>query len=168
LTIFLCAGFLIRASDPKVATAGLEARYGDSPLTGLVFDFYPNRRPSYLAFFWRGKRVGTERQWYPDGGLWSEEEYAGGLPNGEWRMWYPDGKVKRLAHYRDGERDGEMFGWHPNGQLSDYNFYERGREITHKAWISDGVPFYNYVYQDGRKVGMRGGDFCKLLKPPGT
>lgn len=112
--------------------------------------------------------MGVERQWYVEGGLWSEDEYKNGLPDGEWRMWYPDGRVKHLAHYVRGERHGKSYGWHPNGQLSDFNLHVHGQEISHKAWISDGTPFYNYVYQDGIKVGIKGGDFCKLRRPPGN
>lgn len=157
--------FTVRSSDPRITMAVDTARVSGRKFTGIAYDFYPNRYPSYLGLFWNGKKTGTEYQWYPDGGLWVQDEFRDGVPHGESKIWYPDGKVKRLAHFDRGERTGEYFGWHPNGQLSDYNFYEGKREVTHKSWISDGVPFYNYVYQNGRKVGMRGGDFCKLLRP---
>ena len=78
-------------------------------------------------------------------------------------MWYEDGSVKSLRTYIDGVIDGEMWTWHPNGNLADFNLYDHGKEITHKSWVFDGTPFYNYVYQDGKKVGMLGGEFCRPL-----
>jgi antitoxin component YwqK of YwqJK toxin-antitoxin module len=76
-------------------------------------------------------------------------------------MWYQDGSAKSLKTYVNGQIDGESWAWHGNGQLSDFNLFKLGEEISHKSWVFDGTPFYNYVYQNGEKVGMKGGEYCK-------
>lgn len=137
--------------------------YREHPYSGVVYARFPAAGLQRLKFLWRGYPVGVEYTWYPNGQKFEERHYRAGLPHGAWKQWYPNGSVKSLRIYDHGIIDGEVWGWHPNGIVSDYNLYVKGEEITHKSWISDGTPFYNYVYQDGRKVGIRGGDFCKRL-----
>ncbi len=154
---------VVEESDHELKPLGYDTHYRNSPLTGLVYSQYSDGSLKRLMFFLGGKKVGTERIWYPNGMLMVERPYWFGQPDGEWRQWYQDGSVKSLKVYTNGIIDGESWGWHSNGQISDYNRYEAGREISHKSWVFDGTPYYNYVYQDGHKVGIRGGDFCKRL-----
>lgn len=135
----------------------------DRRFHGIVYSLYSDYWPKHLEFFWNGQHVFQEVLWYPKGRLMALRPYKNGKAHGSWKMWYEDGNVKSLRHYVDGTIDGEYWGWHPNGQVSDFNLYDRGKERTHKSWIADGTPFYNYVYQEEKKVGMLGGDFCKPL-----
>lgn len=143
---------------------GYGYNYQAKPFTGVLLDTYENWRPKHLQILWKGKFFATEYLWYPDGQQMAVRPHKNGLPEGPWKMWYPDGAVKSLRHYKDGQITGEMWGWHPNGQVSDFNLYENGQEISHKSWIADGTPYYNYVYYQGKKVGMKGGEFCKPLQ----
>lgn len=154
--------FIREINDSQFTILPEEMQYQKQAFTGAAYELHPNKQLSRLIFYWKGKRVGSERQWYPTGDLWVEKQYRNGLLQGESRQWYDSGRVKSLGHYDQGQPHGEFWGWHPNGNVSDYNLYDHGREITHKSWISDGKPFYNYVYQDGKKVGVKGGQFCKL------
>jgi antitoxin component YwqK of YwqJK toxin-antitoxin module len=156
-------GIFVDESDRRLSITIEKSLLDGHLFTGAAYSLYTDHRPHHLQWFWRGKIVGTEYLWYPNGGLMAVRPYLAGLPQGQWKMWYEDGKVKSLRVYVNGVIDGEMWAWHPNGRVADFNVYNHGHELTHKSWISDGVPYYNYVYQDGVKVGMLGGDFCKKL-----
>ncbi len=156
--------FFIAEQDPELIFVGPGYRYKNHPATGIVYELYGNHRIKHLFFLWQGALLGTEYAWYDTGALMAVRSYKDGLPHGVWKMWYEDGSAKSWKPYLDGEVEGEVWGWHPNGQVSDFNFYQAGRELTHKSWVSDGTPYYNYVYQDGKKLGLKGGDFCKRLE----
>jgi len=158
-----CKFFTVKEFDSRLVTSGEDTTFVGHPFTGIAYSLYRDYRPQHVQFFFRGKQIGTEYLWYPDGTIMAERPYKSGKPHGRWKMWYEDGSVRSLRTYVDGVIDGEMWGWHANGQVSDFNVYDHGKEITHKSWISDGTPFYNYVYQDSKRVGMFGGDYCKRL-----
>ncbi len=158
------AGLLTPAYDPRLKLVGYGYQLDGQPATAMVYELYGNFKPKTFFLLWQGKYVGKEWIWYDNGQLQVERSYADGLPDGVWKMWFADGKPKSLKTYARGQIDGEVWGWHANGQVSDYNFYVNGQEITHKSWIADGTPYYNYVYQDGHKVGTKGGEFCKRLE----
>ena len=165
--LLTCAGLAIRkidADDPSLKLVGYDLEYRNEPATGIVYSLFLNWHPKQLYFLWQGKRVGKEFIWYDNGNLMAVYSYGDGLPDGDWKMWHEDGSVKSLKRYDKGVIDGESWGWHANGQISDYNLYSKGEEITHKSWVFDGKPYYNYVYQNGKKIGLIGGEFCKRLE----
>lgn len=104
--------------------------------TGASYARYQNGTFQHLAFFLAREKVGTERQWYDNGGPLAVSPQADGRPDGAWRQSYRDGNVKSLRLYVDGVTDQEDWAWHPNGQVSDFNFYDKGHEITYKSWIA--------------------------------
>lgn len=160
---FFASNFVVRAGDNGFSISGYQTLLNGKPFSGVLFDLYPNYRPRIVGFYWAGLREGTFYDWYEDGTLWKSQPYDHGQQHGVVKIWYPDGRVKYRAQFDHDLPDGEIWGWHPNGQVSDYNLFRQGKEVTHKSWISDGKPYYNYVYQDGKKLGVRGGDFCKIL-----
>ena len=152
----------ILLSDPEFKPWAYEFHYQGKPMSGVGYEHHPNGRLERLAFFWHGHKVWKEYQWYPTGNIWSESFYdLSGKRQGDWRSWHPDGKPKSLTHYVDNQRQGEQWGWHPNGNLIEFNVHKNDNTVTHKAWIFDGTPYYNYVYQEGQTVGVKGGDFCR-------
>jgi antitoxin component YwqK of YwqJK toxin-antitoxin module len=161
---FCFSPFLVDRSTASFVPVAYEYHYKGRPFTGVAYSLFPSYRPQQIIFVWQGKRVGTEFIWYDNGSLMASRPYKNGLPHGPWKQWYEDGKVKSLKNYVEGVVDGESWAWHANGQIAEFNLHDREQEITHKSWVADGVPFYNYVYQDGEKVGMKGGEFCKRLE----
>lgn len=161
----LAAGaFSARFDDPAFALVHGDTRWRGRPFTGVAYEPHRWNQLYRLAFFLGGRQVLKELHWYPSGARWIENDFAGGLPHGLFRMWFEDGKAQALARYDRGERHGESWGWHRSGRVTHYARYERGRELAFKTWTFDGKPYFNYVYQDGRKVGVQGGDFCKTRK----
>lgn len=156
--------FLLDIDDPRLEQTGVDFQWKGRPATALVYGFFGNHKLKTVFLVWRGQRVGTEYIWHDNGQLMAQRSYSQGIPDGVWKLWHEDGSAKSLKTYKMGLVDGTSWAWHGNGQISDFNLYVNGQEVTHKSWISDGTPYYNYVYQDGRKVGMKGGEFCKRLE----
>lgn len=164
LVVLYHSPFVVDRSNPSFVPVGYEYHYKGSPFSGIAYSLFPSHQPQHVLMIWKGKRVGVELVWYDNGALMASRPYKNGLPHGPWKQWYENGKVKSLKNYVNGVVDGETWAWHSNGQIAEFNLYDQDTEIAHKSWISDGIPFYNYVYQDGEKVGMKGGEFCKRLE----
>lgn len=160
---FVASTFMVRATNNGLSISGYQTLYQGQPFSGVLFDFYENHQVRLVTFFWKGLREGIAYDWYDNGVMLRSQAYLHGQQHGITRMWYPNGQSKYWGQFDHDLPDGEIWGWHPNGRVSDYNLFRQGKEITHKSWISDGKPYYNYVYQDGKKLGIRGGEFCKIL-----
>lgn len=155
---------VVRESDPRLRTRLDKTTYDGKPFSGIAFETWGHHSLHKLMFFWNGHKENTERHWYEDGTIWIEREYSRGKPHGEWRQWYPSGKVKALTLYNHGETVGEMWAWHESGAVASYARVSGERESAHKAILFDGVVFNNYVIRDEERVGVVGGDFCKVKK----
>ena len=156
---------IVRESNPGLRTHIDLTTYKGRPFTGFAYEAWHGLwRLHKIMYFIGGHKTGIERHWYGNGSLWAEREYSEGLPHGEWRQWFESGKVKALAHYIKGQPDGEFWSWYENGQLAEYNVFKEGQDVTQKTFIKDGAVYNNYVYHDGQRVGVIGGDFCKVKK----
>ena len=135
--------------------------YRHQPFNGWTYELHHHGH-LYRLIPYRGGRIeGTEIHWYPDGRRWVERSFKEGVADGEWKMWFSDGKVQALSHYSHGEPDGESWAWNQSGIVTKYSLHREGHEIAYKSWTFDGKPFVNYVYQNGEKAGVLGGEFCK-------
>ncbi len=162
LAVIQAGSLSVRFSDPNFKHVAYEVHFHGKPYTGVAYERHPNGRLGRLGLLWKGRQVLKEYQWHSNGNRLAESTYdLQGRRQGDWMMWHPDGKPKSLTHYINDRRHGEQWAWHPNGTLVEYNVHEEDRTITHKTWIFDGTPFYNYVYQDGAAIGVKGGDFCR-------
>lgn len=168
-----CAGLAWWSAGPEVLVSsrarglkdiGLEIQYAGRPFSGVLYGFYKNRRPKQLTFVWRGRRIGTEYSWHSNGQIAFVAPYREGRRHGVWKQWYADGGVRAYRTYVDGAIDGEYWTWHGNGVVSDYRVFDKGKLLVFKSFISDGKPYYNYVYHQGKRVGLQGGDFCKTKR----
>ena len=144
---------IILASDMVFSEIMEDAAQNLDEFEGKIY------RPQLAAFH-------TLLHEYDSGNLWIEREYSKGLPHGEWRQWFESGKVKSLGQFTNGESDGEFWSWYDNGQLAEYNVIKAGQDITQKTFIKDGAIYNNYVYHNGNRVGVVGGEFCKVNKQP--
>lgn len=158
------ASFAVPQASPELEVTPLGYRYRGRPFTGLTYVLYPSRLPAKLAFFRSGKRQGPEIHWYRNGQRWMERHYDEGLEVGTHKVWYPDGAVKSLKQFSQGMPHGDFLDWHSNGVPALFIHYEKGTEVTAKSWTAGGKPFYNYLWREGRRVGLEGDAFCS----PGT
>ena len=165
-TIFLVLSAVVYLLAPahswQLSQSGnISTRFG-LPYTGFVFEFGPKWSLKSWVPYVMGKKWGREIHWHPSGQRWLEREYVKGVPQGQFKGWHANGKAQMLMHYVNGNIDGERWTWHANGQVAEYALFKDGKEIAAKAWIADGKPFYNYVYQKGVKVGIKEGEFCRV------
>lgn len=132
------------------------------PFSGITYKFHANSWHLYkIQFFWEGRQEMTEHRWFANSIKWQELEFKNGLRHGVHKGWYNTGKVQFYKTYVDDKVHGEFWGWHPNGEVSDYHVFHHGEQIVYKSFIGDGKPYFNYVYRNGKRVGLQGGDYCK-------
>ncbi|MNK01137.1 putative antitoxin YwqK [compost metagenome] len=155
--------YFLKSNTPGLRDMADNATFEGHPFTGLIYQFHENSRIYKIKFFFAGLQSFTEHRWYDNGVKWEEIEFKSGKLHGNHRIWYPDGRVKFLKSFHENLPHGEFWGWHPNGVVSDFQYFEQGQEIAYKSFVSDGKPYYNYVYKDNDRVGMQGGRFCKSV-----
>lgn len=160
----LTTQFVLVADDLALLKSGGDIRQGDQPFTGVVVQVFSPLQIKKLAFYWQGKKNWNEYFWHSNGQLAEVRSYTNGTPIGKHRGWHPDGRVKYYKEYVNGQPVGEGWSWHGNGQVATYIRYSQGEEVAFKSWTNDGKPFYNHVWDQGRKVGYEGGGFCKPRK----
>lgn len=164
LLVYLFYFHTVSFTDKRFQYSNLGTTLEGKAFTGMSYQLHGNKQLYKIQFFINGKQVETEHRWYSNGVKWQEAQYKDGNLHGTLKVWYRDGKVRMLRSYIDGEAHGEFWGWHPNGVVSEYHKFEMGKQIIYKSFISDGKPFYNYVFRDNKTVGLKAGDFCKTKK----
>lgn len=164
ITFFILSGFVINESDPslKISTKGYE--YNGKIFTGVVLQKYSLLQPARVFVLYNGKQHGPDIQWYPNGTRFIERHYRNGQEVGEHKAWFENGSVQFYKKFIDGNADGEFFIWHANGQLAQYILYNKGVELAAKSWTAGGRPFFNYVWSDGKTIGLKGDSFCSPKK----
>lgn len=76
--------------------------YENLPVTGVVFDTYPDGVLSYEASFKNGFPHGCVREWYQNGQIKTEKMLSRGVAHGAMTFWYPNGAVHILSEYEFG------------------------------------------------------------------
>ena len=104
----------------------------------------------------RGKKHGTQYEWYEPGRLCSAEPYVNGVPHGIARQWAPDGRLigtYRLNHgcgldlWRDLREDGSIF-------LSEAAYWRKLGGITIDWLINEDQKT---IWREYLRPGERGG-----------
>ena len=167
LVLGLQTGHVLEFENQDLKYIPSTATYQSKSFTGVSYQFHGNGDTwnlYKLQFFWKGKQELTEHRWHPNGVKWQEIEFQNGQKHGQDRAWYQTGDVLSLKHYVHGESRGEFWSWHSNGVLAEYQYFIEGKQVIYKSFISDGKPFYNYVFKDKRRIGFQGGSYCKSKK----
>ncbi|MEC9283823.1 MAG: hypothetical protein VX642_14010 [Bdellovibrionota bacterium] len=163
-SVFLFAKYFIINSDSnKFRYLPTNALYNGKPYTGLTIAFHNGLwRPRKIQFFYKGRQQFKELHWFYNFRLRQITNYRDGLREGTTSIWFDDGSIQALRNYVRDKAHGEYYGWHRNGVLSDFHYFENGKQIVYRAFISDGKPYYNYVYRGEEMIGVKGGEFCKV------
>jgi antitoxin component YwqK of YwqJK toxin-antitoxin module len=85
-----------------------------------------------------GYRHGPEREWYANGQLGWEREYAHGDLHGPALGWYEDGSRDHQKAFRHGKLHGKAFRWHPNGRMAASSEWRDGKLLWMKWWDEKG------------------------------
>ncbi len=98
-------------------------------------------------------RHGKEWEYWPDGTLRSEREFAWGEPSGVWRTHWRDGAL-RSDHTLEEGVSTPMVYFHPNGQRASEGLAQRGRrEGPWTYWYADGTVGSSGSYWQGERHG---------------
>ena len=118
---------------------GLTFTSNDKPITGIVYENYPN---DTLKF---------------------EKEYLKGKLNGFYKEYYDNGQLKKMGSFINGERNGQYQGFRQNGLLFVKGFYKNDKRDSlwvvrdikgsvFKETIYNGNSAKYITYQQGNKV----------------
>jgi hypothetical protein len=88
--------------------------------------------------------------------------YENGSLNGSETMWHTNGKISQQTAFRFGIRQGSYREWSETGLLLRESEYEKGIEISQKAWRESGELYANYKLRNGRYFGLKGGRLCQM------
>jgi antitoxin component YwqK of YwqJK toxin-antitoxin module len=151
-------------NDPSLSTVGTELILNGKKFTGIAYELYRDKNIYRLAPVYSGQRFYKEVHWHPNGTRWVERDFKHGLPHGKFRIWYPNGKIQSITNFVNGLAHGESWSWHQNGRVTEYRLSNHGNEVAYKAFTFDGKTFYNYIYQNGERIGVQAGEFCKSAR----
>lgn len=159
--IGMFSSFFVSENNPDLSKNNGLIEFKGKNVSGWIYSFYSPLRLRRVAGYRNGKKHGREVLYFENGQKWSEQWFDSGKPDGLSRGWYKDGKPRFTRNYKNGVSVGEYWAWHDNGQLSYFVKYASGKEVAFKTWSYFGKPFYNYVWQNNYKIGLKGGAFCK-------
>ncbi len=124
---------------------GRAARRGDSPARQVPSGAAARRPDLFEEWceakdpYGNGRREGPARVYYDDGGLWKEERFHDGVPDGPfvelhrngrraregayaagrksgtWRVFYESGALEEESEWKDGSAHGRFVAWWPGG-----------------------------------------------------
>jgi antitoxin component YwqK of YwqJK toxin-antitoxin module len=155
---------LVPIHSAGLALAPYGYSYVGKPFTGVVYERGSGYHLLMFTTVYKGLRHGPDIQWYASGNRFIERHYYYGRATGVHKAWFENGRIRSFKTYRNGEPDGEFYEWHSNGQLAQFILYRQGKEVAAKSWTAGGKPFYNYVWNEGRPVGLQGDAFCSPRK----
>ncbi len=159
-----CGKIEIAATDPGIEYDGATLIYKKEKFSGyLVTEFEANgvlRKTPYLGGILEGKEV----EIFPNGQIASERFYKEGKRVGVHKGWFENGQIRFQYEYEDGLMHGSLWEWNKKGELYSYAKMNKGEEIGRKVWREDGQIYANYVFRNGRTVGLPGAKLCRQIK----
>ena len=76
---------------------------------------------------------GRFREWYPNGQLAAEGNYADDLRQGKWSFWHTNGQLEGQGCFKNDVIRGRWDYWHANGQKAGEGFYKDG--LRNSKWL---------------------------------
>ena len=102
-----------------------------------------------------GKRVGEWKQFYPDGALKSEGDFAEGRREGPWKFYAETGQLIQEGTYRDGEFHGNWRWYYTSGSVHRNESYRKGKADGNFLELdSQGKTLVEGLYEYGLKQGL--------------
>ncbi len=142
LTIILAAAFLLTGCKEKLL----------KEVTTKWPDGSPNKVSYYRVTGDKKEKV-KEINYYQNGKLLMEGEFAGGKKDGAWTSWFENGKKQSEGFFKNDLRNGKAIVWRENG----FKFYEGTYSLgkLHGTWITydtDGSRLKETLYEYDHKV----------------
>ena len=74
-----------------------------NPFSGRASEVYPDDTPRGEADFFKGRKDGMERFWWPNGNLKEEGQWFDGKASGVFRRWNEKGDLFNISRYKNGQ-----------------------------------------------------------------
>ena len=72
------------------------------PFSGRASEVFPDGSPRGEADFFKGKKDGMERFWWPNGKLMEDGQWFDGRAHGVFRKWNEQGNLVEVIRYKNG------------------------------------------------------------------
>lgn len=168
LLITGCSERHISRPSPDITFQGDRLIYGGKRFSGVVELRIPEVQVVRYTHYRDGQPHGREEETFADGRVVARREFSRGRKVGVHEGWYPSGHRRFHYEYTDDQYDGESWEWYDSGALSLYALFEAGRLVGKKQWRADGTIFQNYVFPQGKAVGLPGAKLCFQVRKPKT
>lgn len=134
---------------------GLHRFYKEGKIVNSVIYDNNGKKMSEGIVNEKGERVGTWKNFYPDGKLQSEGNYFSNSRNGQWKFYYPNGSVEQIGSYRNGRESGQWNWYYPNGTLHrEENYFNGKRDGPYVEYDENGKIIAQGQFLDGEKDGQ--------------
>jgi antitoxin component YwqK of YwqJK toxin-antitoxin module len=154
----------IQRPGPEVAMSGSYLMHRGKRFTGIVETYLEAVNVRRETPYRNGLIDGAEEEYAANGQLVARRIYSANVKTGVHETWFEDGRRSSHIEYSKGEYDGESWEWHRSGALAMYARFEKGRCLGKKRWREDGSIYMNYVFPEGRAVGLPGAKLCLQVR----
>ncbi len=155
----------VNVNHPELVEQGELVYYAGSPLSGKVYDLYPDGDTLFTVCYVDGRKDGLYLSWFENGRKAEQRTFVGGRRQGTHKGWWPSGKQKFCYQYDNDLLNGQVKEWYSSGQQYKLMNYSDGYELgMQKFWMADGAIQANYEYRNGRKYGLTGVKNCSNVK----
>ena len=134
---------------------GLHRIYREGKIVNSVIYDNTGKKISEGIVNEKGERVGSWKNFFPDGKIQSEGNYFNNSKNGQWKFYYPNGKVEQIGNYRNGRENGQWNWYYPNGTLHrEENYFNGKRDGPYVEYNENGKIIAQGQFLDGEKDGQ--------------
>lgn len=154
----------VSAQDPDLKFKEEGLFYKDKIFSGYIVNTFEANGVTRKTPFENGILEGRELETFLDGSLATERNYKNGQREGMQRGFYPNGNPRFEYNYEEGLLHGILKEWDSEGNLYSVTKMEKGQEVGRKVWREDGQIYANYVFKNGKLVGLAGGKLCRQVK----
>lgn len=139
--------------------------YKDHLFTGYAVKYHMNDSLQQKVGFYKGKKKGAAKVWFPNGVLKIESHYNQNKLVDNYKAWWDNGVLASKANYVNGKIQGIEKKWYKTGELAKLRNLVDGKEIgLQQAWLKNGKLYVNYEAKNGRIFGMRRANSCYKLE----
>ena len=123
------------------------------PFTGMLVEYYPEKKPKIAIEIQDGRPHGLSCGWYENGQMEVEERFVSGVSHGQRTRWHENGQKRSEAQIENGQITGKFFKWHDNGQKAAEATLVNGKpDGVSEAWHESGAPKSRVELRDGEIV----------------
>jgi antitoxin component YwqK of YwqJK toxin-antitoxin module len=153
-------------TDKNLSIVNGMYKYKDSLFSGIIYEFYSNKKLKKELSIYKGMLYGTCRSYFEDGKPWEIRNYRNNLSVGkQYGFWEDSGNPLFEFNYYEDKMEGLQKKWYKSGQAALFlNYVNDKEEGLQQGWRENGKLYLNYVAIDGERYGLQKSVLCYSLK----